>query len=479
MATNDWFTVDKDGLAKILAKRGKEFAVFELIQNAWDTDAANVTVTLTRTKAGSATLTVVDDSSTGFTDLSHAYTLFAESTKKGDSTKRGRFNLGEKLVIALCKEVTITTMTGTVRFSDEGRKRLGTKTERGTIFTAELKLSRGDVQRILEQLQTLLVPTAVTTTVNGVQLAPRTPLARITASLPTEVADDEGKLRRTQRKTTITLVKPQPHEHAHIYEMGIPIVEIDLPYHVDIGQKVPLSLDRDNVSPAFLRLVTTLVFNEMHDSLTDADVTSWAAEASSQPEATTEAVKSYLETKYGQNRVAFDPTSPESVKRAQAAGYQVIHGPSEAKGTWEKIREAGLAPSAGKVFPIYTGMKTPDRVLTPADYTDGMTWVATFAIEVAARIIGTRMRVRFIDDKEITQQASYGCLANELTFNVAHLGEDWFDGPQTAIYDLIIHELGHHYSGDHLSTDYYNGLTHIGAAMVQLALVEPQLFERD
>ena len=35
---SNWFTVDKDGLAQILEKRGKGFAVLELIQNAWDED---------------------------------------------------------------------------------------------------------------------------------------------------------------------------------------------------------------------------------------------------------------------------------------------------------------------------------------------------------------------------------------------------------------------------------------------------------
>ena len=31
-----WFEVDKQGLAKILERKGKEFALMELIQNAWD-----------------------------------------------------------------------------------------------------------------------------------------------------------------------------------------------------------------------------------------------------------------------------------------------------------------------------------------------------------------------------------------------------------------------------------------------------------
>ena len=34
---NKWFSVDKQGLGKILERRGgRLFAIFELIQNAWD-----------------------------------------------------------------------------------------------------------------------------------------------------------------------------------------------------------------------------------------------------------------------------------------------------------------------------------------------------------------------------------------------------------------------------------------------------------
>ena len=32
----NWFEVDKLGLAQILERKGKEFALFELVQNAWD-----------------------------------------------------------------------------------------------------------------------------------------------------------------------------------------------------------------------------------------------------------------------------------------------------------------------------------------------------------------------------------------------------------------------------------------------------------
>ncbi len=43
---SSWLEVDKDGFRKILARRGKEFVLFELLSNAWDEDAMLVTATL-------------------------------------------------------------------------------------------------------------------------------------------------------------------------------------------------------------------------------------------------------------------------------------------------------------------------------------------------------------------------------------------------------------------------------------------------
>ena len=37
----NWFDAEKQGLARLLERKGKEFVLFELIQNGWD--AAGVT----------------------------------------------------------------------------------------------------------------------------------------------------------------------------------------------------------------------------------------------------------------------------------------------------------------------------------------------------------------------------------------------------------------------------------------------------
>src|SRR6476659_1236316 len=42
-----WLEIDMVGLRKTLERKGKGWAIFELVQNAWDEDSTEVAVTLT------------------------------------------------------------------------------------------------------------------------------------------------------------------------------------------------------------------------------------------------------------------------------------------------------------------------------------------------------------------------------------------------------------------------------------------------
>ena len=94
-----------------------------------------------------AYLRVEDDSPDGFQELHHAYTIFAESYKKTNPEKRGRFNLGEKLVLSICESATISTTTGTVEFLADGRRTVSTRRKRpqGSVFGGRLHLTREQV----------------------------------------------------------------------------------------------------------------------------------------------------------------------------------------------------------------------------------------------------------------------------------------------------------------------------------------------
>jgi len=135
-----WFDVDKAGLGRQAEEQGKGRLVGELVQNALDEPGVTqIAVTLALVPGQeSADLTVSDDSPEGFADISHAYTLFAPSVKRANPEQRGQFNLGEKLVLAVCEQASISTTKGTVIFDPEqGRtENPDQMRERGSVFQA-------------------------------------------------------------------------------------------------------------------------------------------------------------------------------------------------------------------------------------------------------------------------------------------------------------------------------------------------------
>src|SRR5581483_7176470 len=145
---------DIDGMAQTIEHRGKVFIFGELFQNAWDENVKNVTATFELIEGRRAALVrVQDDSPQGYLDITHAYTLFASSKKKGDPTKRGRFNIGEKLVLCLCESAMISTTTGTIVFDQKGRHRKHEKTKRGSIFEGVVKMTKADFEEVIAKVR--------------------------------------------------------------------------------------------------------------------------------------------------------------------------------------------------------------------------------------------------------------------------------------------------------------------------------------
>lgn len=468
--------------------RDKSFIVFELVQNALDQDVREVHITLAPVPGRPLVrLAVEDDDPNGFADLSHAWTLYAESAKKTDPTKRGRFNLGEKFVVALAIEASIQTTTGTVVFDAEGRRHYPRrKRECGSRFECVLRATRAQYDEMQRGVNRLIVPVGVRTVFNGQELAARKPLAEFDAALPTLIAGEDGVLRRTRRKTTVRVLEPLPGEPATLYELGIPVVETGDRYDVDVAQKVPLGSDRDNVPPAYLRELRARVLDVMHAEL-DEDTAreAWVAQSLEDPEVSNAAVDAVLTHRYGPKRVVRDPSDPEANKLAVSHGYTVIEPGSFSRTQWQAIRRAGAARPAGQVTPSPRPYSdSPDaRVrdeLPREQWTPGMERVVAFSERISERLTGVRPRVVLVNDRAVPALATYGRWLSSATleFNVARLGRRWFDEHPASepVMDLLLHELGHHYSGDHLSEDYYRALTKLGARLTKLALSEPELF---
>jgi hypothetical protein len=479
--TKSWLEIDREGLAKLMEGRPKSFILNELVSNAWDGATREVKITVAPASTrGYINIYVEDDNPEGFKNLSHAYTLFAESSKKGNAEQRGRFNLGEKLVLALAHKAWIETTTGAIEFSSDGRRPMHTKRDRGSLVMVEIKATRDETDDIVAAAFRLIPPPGIKTTVNGELIEARHPFTWFDAILPTVIGDDEGVLRRSERKTLVRVYEPRPGETAMIYELGIPVVETGDRFHVDVQQKVPLNQERDNVTPAFLRALRVAVLNSTHHLIKPAEATqSWVRDACSDARVTPDALKTIIHARFGENAVAYDPSDREANKISASEDRQIVHGGSLSAGEWSNVRSAGLLPPAGKVTPSPKPYDPDGDTLTlipRAQWTIGMERVATFAINIARELLDKKIIVQIAHEPEWPVQAVFG-KSSALVFNKATLSPDFFDGGITeAVLDLLIHEFGHHWTIDHLSREYYDALTRLGARMTLLALDKPELF---
>lgn len=503
----NWFEVDKKGLGSLLERRGPGFILYELIQNAIDEEGVDeVLVDLgPGPKRGMSVIAVTDNSPEGFRRLSDAWTLFATSYKAGNPTQRGRFNLGEKLVLALCEKAQITTTKGAVLFDEKGRHQTNMCARGvGTSFVATIRMTEIQRYEALAAVRRMIPPKGIKIYVpanasgfslDGPQILPRPmPVAEFRTSLQTEFADDEGILRRTKRMTDVAVYEAADSV-GWVYEMGVPIVETGDRWHYDIGQKVPQGLERDNVPPAFLRQLRTEALNALYTQVTPDDVNeTWVRDAVASKEVSPDAFRTVLDQRFGENRVMADPTDPEATKRAVAAGFTPVYGNQLSQGErdnirtfretgWDPVVPAGQSEFATKK--LFSPSGKPAKVLNPADYTSGQRRVVEYTRAVAMETLGKPVDVIILNEMTLGCSAAYRPVPKGLDefpglaalfagrplfmYNLGRLGRDWFEDTSSdglkRINWLIIHELAHDMSLDHLSSDFHDGLCEVGASL--------------
>jgi hypothetical protein len=482
--------VDRKGLAKKLASRPKVFIFWELIQNAIDENVTRVTIEAEhQPKLRWARITVSDDAPDGFADLTSVYTLFKDSKKGPDPEKRGRFELGEKLVIASALKATVTSTRGTITIDGDTRTSSRKKTAQGSVFQGEFRMTTEEFGEALATVKMLLVPAGVEVLVNGVAIGRRLPIATFEAVLPTVRTDDEGELRPTMRKTRVSVYEPLPGEEPHIYEMGIPVVSTTDRYHYDIEQRVPVNFERNNVPPAYLRTLRVFALNHLSDKLTGADATSaWVDDALSDERVDAEPLKRILAERFGERAVIHDPSDPEGTKLAMSQGYAVVHGGSLSREAWQNVRRHEALLPAGQVTPsprTYDPEGMPENVLAKTEWTERMQKRARFAQSLYDELTGGRtLVVVIVIEPLVGWSANLGPLdphTTRLCLNLGRLGHEWFAKAHSdrEVLSLLIHEFGHDQdgSGDHLSREYHRAVCDIGARLTSLALDTPELFE--
>ena len=475
-----WVDVDLAGLRKLLGRRGKEFAIYELVQNAWDEQCTAVNISLPRPEHGMSRLVVTDDSPRGFKNLTHAFTLFADSYKRQNAYQRGAFNAGDKFVLALCEEASIVSTSGGIVFDRKGRRPTRKRTERGSEFCGLLKLTTAEWEQMCAAVRRLIPP--IRTIFNGETIPARTPIHMFECILSTVVSDDEGSLRRKSRRTEVRVYEPFPGERASLYEMGLPVVETGDRWHVDIQQKVPLNLERDNVSPSYLQAVRVSVLNEMSSYLNATDASSsWVRQAAGDERVDADAFNQIIRMRFGDKRVTYDPSDSEANLIATSKGYAVISSASLSSEEWENVRRFGSSLPAGRVTPSpkpFSPTASPLQLLADDERNASIEQFEKFAHMLGQELIRGPIVVVFANDRGWGFNGCYG--GGTLTVNVPALGHDWFRGTPASLLEkwipFLIHEFAHDKVHGHLTEEYHVECCRLAGVLARRMHEAPALF---
>jgi len=464
--TNNWFEVDKEGLKSLQAGKPKSHIVRELIQNAIDEDITECEVMIEYIN-GEIIVTVSDNSKIGFRDLRDAYTLFGDTYKRRNPEKRGRFNLGEKQTFSVCEKATIKTTKGEIVFDSDGRhENKNNKTQSGTIVSVMLKGKMSEYNEMIDFVESIIVSPNIIYSVNRFIIVPKHPLKTFSTSLLTEVEEDKI-IKKVIRKTEIQLFK---EEKTYIYEMGIPVTEIECPYGINVMQKIPLGTDRETIHHKFLSDLYSEVLNLTFLEFNEDDASEiWINTALSNKRIKPEALQQIIKYRYGDEVLVANNFDKNSVDEAISNGYSVIRGSEFAKDVWSKIRKNNLIQSTSDLFG--TNFASAKKI-SP---NENQKIVMDYAMRIAWRLLHIHITVDFVEGGHNMVVAQFG--NQNLTFNVSRLnGFGFFDNPISAgTTDLILHELGH-YAGNHTEQEYHALITKMAGELVMIALEEPEFF---
>lgn len=493
MSKNQIFEVDINGLRQLQLGKPKWVIIRELLQNCMDEDITKCNIFLSY-KSGKAHITIMDDSPIGFRDLADSYTLFRDTLKRSDVKKRGRYNFGNKQVLCLSDYARIISTKGGFEFDVMAgtRTALRKKREAGSEVYVVVRMSRDEFNTCFTYCNDILVPANISFEVDTeegtTELQYKAPYKVFQAKLPTEKRVDDY-MKTISLETDVHIHKPYEGKAAYIYEMGIPICEIDCQYSIDVQQKVPLSNDRDNVDAKYLKTLYGEVLNQVIDEVKEEESSAgWVRTGFTSDRATTDSRQLVIAKRFGENPLIANPFDKWSIDKATSNNHNLIHR-SELS-----VEERAII-HAEKL--MQTSSERYNQGIAEATYPDPtpeQKIVADFAIKIAKEFLDLNVKVSFYDSPRATVRADFNQATSEFRFNVAKFTEEeWVlvlykpsgiqrggvDGRfriKQEMLDLIIHELGHS-AGWHYEHAYHDCLTKLGSMLAIKALEDPKFFD--
>jgi len=481
------FEVDVAGFRELQEGKPKWMIVRELLANALDEEITNCLIKFSY-GGRKATITVSDDSPEGFLDLADVFTLFKTTRKRSNPKVRGRFNLGEKQVICVADHFRVLSTKGGVEIDvlKGTRTMLRKKREAGSEVMVEVKMTRDEYKECIEYCKEILQPNGIDFMIlvdapyedESCDITSKPFHKTFTAKLKTELKDEEsGVMKTLSRETEVQIFKPeQTGDKTYIFELGIPICEIECDYSLNVMQKVPLSHDRDKVDVKYLKTLYGEVLNEVHEEIrTDQSSNLWVRDGFASDRASKESRQTVMTKRFGEKALIANPMDKRSMDEAISNNFNVVYGSEMSKEEWAKVREDDLLEATSQRFKTEVA---EGKMVNP---TDQQMKVAEFAKKVARDILQLTITTKFYESPDADVKADFNAEKSVLRFNVSHFADDSWEQVvggngkshiQQPMLDLLIHELGHS-AGWHYEHSYHDCLTKLGSKLALAVAHDP------
>lgn len=168
------FDVDVKGLAELEAGKPPYRLAFEPVANVFDEfrgygeaerrKPTYCAVTLRHSSNPRGVYLTVADDGAGFADERDIWTFFGTTAKRSDAGVSGRFNAGDKQLLALARSGVVKTNKVTVEFADGERTvtRHRESVVNGTIIKALMPWTLDDLKTVRDQLCSVIPPENLT-----------------------------------------------------------------------------------------------------------------------------------------------------------------------------------------------------------------------------------------------------------------------------------------------------------------------------
>ncbi len=332
-------------------------------------------------------------------------------------------------------------------------------------------------QDLAGYFHSFLLPAGVTLSVNGVPVPARPVHREVEARLTTE-RFAKGRWEKPALATRVHLVAVREGEAPLIYEMGIPICEVEWsePYHCDVQQRCPMNPNRDAVMSGYpARLHKACLPALLPEMTTERALAAWVGEAA---QTAGDAVQKAVVAKaFGEGMVRAVPVTGKFDHNADAEelGSTVVHSAhmtggfrkllqqqvptaaAVAKEAMQRRAEAATEASLG-----WADVLALDLTADQPDAPDATKAIKRFGLEaVLARMHFAQwfgeavVECRYREFRAVPVRVAYleniaatWSLDGTLTLSLAF--DEFWSGPFGRCgFELLLHELAHHEAFHH------------------------------